>query len=119
MSMTKLFSPGPVMVKDNVRRALLHYDICHRSPEFEEMYVDTQSRILKLFNADDTYYSVIVSGSGTSANETVLSSIFLPGEKVLLIRNGVFGERLLEIIEKYDLRERTAVYFRRSPTSLW
>ena len=103
MSMTKLFSPGPVMVKDNVRRALLHYDICHRSPEFEEMYVDTQSRILKLFNADDTYYSVIVSGSGTSANETVLSSIFLPGEKVLLIRNGVFGERLLEIIEKYGI----------------
>ena len=39
MSMTKLFSPGPVMVKDNVRRALLHYDICHRSHEFEEMFV--------------------------------------------------------------------------------
>lgn len=103
MSMTKLFSPGPVMVKDNVRRSLLHYDICHRSPEFEEMFVDTQNKILKLFNADDSYYSVIVSGSGTSANETVLSSIFKPGEKVLLIRNGVFGERLLEIITKYNI----------------
>lgn len=103
MSMTKLFSPGPVMVKDNVRRSLLHYDICHRSPEFEEMFVDTQAKILKLFNADDSYYSVIVSGSGTSANETVLSSIFKPGEKVMLIRNGVFGERLLEIITKYNI----------------
>ena len=103
MSMTKLFSPGPVMVKDNVRRSLLHYDICHRSPEFEEMFVDTQNKILKLFNADDSYYSVIVSGSGTSANETVLSSIFKPGEKVMLIRNGVFGERLLEIITKYEI----------------
>jgi len=103
MSMTKLFSPGPVMVKDNVRRSLLHYDICHRSPEFEEMFQDTQKKILKLFNADDSYYSVIVSGSGTSANETVLSSIFQPGEEVLLIRNGVFGERLLEIITKYKV----------------
>ena len=103
MSMTKLFSPGPVMVKDNVRRSLLHYDICHRSREFEEMFVDTQEKILRLFNADDSYYSVIVSGSGTSSNETVLSSIFKEGEAVMLIRNGMFGERLLEIISKYEI----------------
>lgn len=103
MSMTKLFSPGPVMVKDNVRRSLLHYDICHRSREFEEMFVDTQEKILRLFNADDSYYSVIVSGSGTSSNETVLSSIFKAGEAVMLIRNGMFGERLLEIISKYEI----------------
>lgn len=103
MSMTKLFSPGPVMVKDNVRHALLHYDICHRSTEFEEMFVNTQEKILRLFGADESYYSVIVSGSGTSANETVLSSIIRPGEKVILIRNGVFGDRLLEILEKYEV----------------
>lgn len=81
----------------------LHYDICHRSHEFEEMFQDTQAKILKLFNADDSYYSLIVSGSGTSSNETVLSSIFKPGEEVLLIRNGVFGERALEIISKYGI----------------
>ena len=75
MAAPKLFSPGPVMVKDNVRWSLLHYDICHRSKEFEAMFVDTQEKINKLFNADDNYYSVVVSGSGTSANETVLSSI--------------------------------------------
>jgi len=101
--MTKLFSPGPVMVKDNVRQSLLHYDICHRSPEFEAMFQDTQKKILQLFRADDSYESLIVSGSGTSANETVLSSIFKPGDTVLLIRNGVFGERLLEIIQKYQV----------------
>ena len=102
MSTPKLFSPGPVMVKDNVRRSLLHYDICHRSREFEVMFADTQE-ILRLFNADDSYYSVIVSGSGTSSNETVLSSIFKEGEAVMLIRNGMFGERLLEIINKYEI----------------
>ena len=91
------------MVKDNVRWSLLHYDICHRSKEFEEMFVDTQEKINKLFNADDSYYSLIVSGSGTSANETVLSSIFKPGDGVLLIRNGMFGERLLESIDKYQI----------------
>ena len=110
MSAPKLFSPGPVMVKSNVRSALLHYDICHRSPEFEGMFTDTQEKIKRLFGADDTYYSLIVSGSGTSANETVLSSLFQKDETVLLIRNGVFGERLLEIIEKYQIPKEEAVF---------
>ncbi|HOR86285.1 MAG TPA: aminotransferase class V-fold PLP-dependent enzyme [Bacillota bacterium] len=103
MNEPKLFSPGPVLVKDNVRHALLHYDVCHRGAEFEAMFQETQALIKRLFNADDSYYSVIVSGSGTSSNETVLSSIFQEGEAVLLIKNGMFGERLEEIIDKYKV----------------
>ena len=103
MSAPKLFSPGPVIVKENVREALAHYDICHRGPEFEELFARATAKINKLFKADDSYRSVIISGSGTSSNETVLSSIFKEGEKVMLIRNGVFGERLLEIINKYEI----------------
>ena len=103
MNKTKLFSPGPVMVSDSVRQSLLHYDICHRSPEFEEMFEDTQAKILKLFNADDSYYSLIVSGSGTSANEACLSSLFREGDEVMAIHNGMFGERLIEIIAKYKI----------------
>ena len=98
-----LFSPGPVMVKENVRESMMHYDICHRSPEFEEMFADTQKKILRLFNADDSYYSLIVSGSGTSANETALSSLFAEGDEALLVKNGVFGERLEEILTKYQV----------------
>ncbi len=103
MQVPKLFSPGPVMVRDDVRQALMHYDICHRGAEFEAMFADTQDLIKKLFSADESYYSVIVSGSGTSANEAVLSSIFKEGEQVLLIRNGLFSDRLGEIIEKYNI----------------
>ncbi len=103
MSKPMLFSPGPIMVKDNVREAMMHYDICHRGAEFEALFADTVAKVNKLFKADDSYQSVLISGSGTSSNETVLSSIFNEGEKVMLIRNGVFGERLLEIIEKYEI----------------
>ncbi|MBQ0079437.1 MAG: alanine--glyoxylate aminotransferase family protein [Eubacterium sp.] len=103
MSAPKLFSPGPIMVKENVRQALTHYDICHRSPEFEELFARTTAKINQLFKADEEYRSVLISGSGTSANETVLSSIFNEGEKILLIRNGEFGNRLLEIIQKYNI----------------
>jgi len=103
MRIPMLFSPGPVMVEPCVRNALLHYDICHRSAEFEAMFRDTQAKILKLFQADDSYYSLIISGSGTSSNETVLSSIFADGDEALLVSNGVFGERLEEILQKYKI----------------
>ncbi|NLD20616.1 MAG: alanine--glyoxylate aminotransferase family protein [Clostridiales bacterium] len=103
MSAPKLFSPGPIMVKENVRQALTHYDICHRGAEFEDLFARATAKINKLFKADDSYSSMIISGSGTSSNETVLSSVFNKGEKVMLIRNGVFGERLLEIIQKYEI----------------
>ena len=57
------------MVKDNVRQALTHYDICHRGAEFEELFARATAKINKLFKADDTYRSMIISGSGTSSND--------------------------------------------------
>lgn len=98
-----LFSPGPVLVKDSVRHALLHYDICHRGTEFEKLFQDTQEKIIRLFQADNSYYSLLISGSGTSANETCLASITKGDEEILLISNGMFGDRLEEIIDKYKI----------------
>lgn len=105
---TILFNPGPVMVSQRVRNSLAKDDICHRGPEFMELFADTVAKINKLFKADDSYQSVIISGSGTSSNETVLSSIFKPEDAVLLITNGVFGERLEEIIDKHQVKKYVA-----------
>lgn len=106
----KLFSPGPVMVRADVRDALLHHDICHRGNEFEKLFIDIQENIKKLFNADDSYYSLVISGSGTAANEAVLSSALGDGDTVLLIKNGMFGDRLEEIIDKYKISKIVAPF---------
>lgn len=98
-----LFSPGPVMTSEKVRNALLHYDICHRSREFEKLYKRLCTKVLKIFDADDSYKSVLISGSGTAANEAVLSSVFRPGDKALLIRNGEFGDRLKQMLDQYKI----------------
>lgn len=105
--MTKpyLFSPGPVMVSDRVRKSLLHYDICHRGQEFMDLFADTQVKIKKLLNAGDTYYALIISGSGTSSNECVLSSLFEEKDTALLVSNGEFGERLEGILDKYNVKK--------------
>jgi 2-aminoethylphosphonate-pyruvate transaminase len=106
----KLFAPGPVNVSDDVRQALTHPDIGHRTVEFEEIFVSLQGKINKLFNADESYYSVLISGSGTAANEAVLSSVIQEGETVLLIKNGNFGDRLMDILRKYGVPLEIASY---------
>jgi len=103
-----LFIPGPVMVSDRVKSSLNRYVICHRGQEFMDLFIDTEKKIRELFKADYTYQSLLISGSGTSSNEAVLSSIFKKDEAVLLISNGVFGERLEEIIDKYKIKKYVA-----------
>jgi 2-aminoethylphosphonate-pyruvate transaminase len=96
-----LFSPGPVMTSDRVKSALIQPDICHRRQIFEQIYRRVRNNLLKLYRADDRYVAVVISGSGTAANETALSSIIKDDEEVLLVKNGEFGERLEEILTCY------------------
>ncbi len=106
-----LFAPGPVLTSERVKKAALQPDICHRSPMFEQIYSGLKSRILKLFNADsNTHHSIVVSGSGTAANETVISSVFNDEEEILIISNGEFGNRLIEIADAYKVGSRVVEF---------
>lgn len=69
-----------------------------------------RTNLLKLFKAGDRYTAVMVSGSGTAANETALSSIIKGTDEVLLVKNGVFGERLDEILSCYHYNVRRLEY---------
>lgn len=99
-----LFAPGPVNTSETVKSAALAPDMCHRSPVFENIYNSLRDTLIKLFKANnEKYTTVVVSGSGTASNETVISSVLKKGEKVLLISNGEFGNRLKAIIECYGI----------------
>lgn len=96
-----LFTPGPVMTSDKVKAVLAHPDMSHRRPIFEQVVDSVRAKLLKLFRADDRYTTVVVSGSGTAANETALSSIIKDSDEILLIKNGEFGKRLDGILTCY------------------
>ncbi len=99
-----LFAPGPVMTAESVKQAALEPDICHRRPVFEEVYGEVRKKLIRLFQAtEEDYTTVVVSGSGTASNETVISSVVEEGKKVLVITNGEFGNRLKAIIDCYAL----------------
>ena len=97
MSKHLLFTPGPVNVADNVRLAISQKDICHREVDFDLLLQSIESKLLKVFDVNPIdYRAVVITGSGTAANESMLSSAV--GDKnILILTNGEFGERLVEI----------------------
>jgi 2-aminoethylphosphonate-pyruvate transaminase len=99
-----LFTPGPVMTTPATKAALSHIDMAHRRPAFERVFKSARARLKTLLGANDEYACVVVTGSGSAANETALSSIVRPTEEVLLVSNGPFGERLEEMLTCYGAR---------------
>lgn len=98
-----LFTPGPVNVEKNVRIAICKEDICHREEDFDLLLQSIEEKLLQLFEIKNTtdYRAVVITGSGTAANESMISSAV--GDKnILIISNGEFGERLFHLSEVHN-----------------
>lgn len=93
-----LFTPGPVNVAENVRTAICKEDICHRETDFDHLLLSIENKLLKLFEIKKSadYRAVVITGSGTAANESILSSV-VGNKNILILSNGEFGERLHNI----------------------
>jgi 2-aminoethylphosphonate-pyruvate transaminase len=90
-----LFTPGPVNVSETLRNAVSKRDIGHREPEFDELLTSIEQKLISLFQIKkrSRYRAVVITGSGTAANESILSSVVGKGS-ILILSNGEFGERL-------------------------
>ncbi len=98
-----LFCPGPINLALNVKQATIENEIGHREPEFSTLLKEVNIRLLALFGQknDKIYYPVVITGSGTAANEAVLSSV-ADGNSILVLTNGEFGERLYDISKLHN-----------------
>lgn len=98
-----LLCPGPVMVSKRVKQAMLHADIGHRETEFIEILTRCRSKLNKAYGVTgNEYTNIIITGSGTSANESLMST-YGPGKKMLILSNGEFGNRLIDLARCHDL----------------
>ncbi|HVZ58841.1 MAG TPA: aminotransferase class V-fold PLP-dependent enzyme [Patescibacteria group bacterium] len=95
----RLFCPGPVNIAQSVKEAVIAHEIGHREEEFSVLLKRLNHSILDLFEIKRKrdYRAIVVTGSGSAANETVLSSIINDNQKILVLSNGEFGERLATI----------------------
>lgn len=98
-----LLNPGPVNVSARVAKALLRGDLCHREPEFAALQSEIRSRLVDLFAPHGEHTAVLLTGSGTAAAEAAVSSLVGPSERLLVLRNGVYGERLATIARAHEI----------------
>lgn len=98
----RLFTPGPTHLPDSVQHDLGRDMIHHRSPQFQADYAEFVNELKLVFNVVQGEV-VIFTSSGTGAMEASVSNLFNPGEKVICLVNGYFGQRLYDIAESYRL----------------
>ena len=102
-----LMNPGPVNVTDRVRDAQLRGDLCHREPEFSDLICSIRKNLLRAFNIEKEYSTVLITGSGTAALEMAVSSCLTPNRSILIIQNGVYGDRISKMADVYRMSKHT------------
>lgn len=97
----RLLTPGPTPLPEEVRLALAQDMIHHRKDDFKRVMERIQPGLQYLFG---TARQVLpLSCSGTGAMHAAVTNLFAPGEKVLVVEGGKFGERWREIAQSQGL----------------
>ncbi len=89
---TRLFTPGPTPLLPAAQFAMAAADIHHRTPEFRALF-SRELVQLKQFVGTESGDIVLLSSSGTGAMEAAVSNLTSPGDRVLVLTAGKFGER--------------------------
>jgi aspartate aminotransferase-like enzyme len=108
LNKNRLLAPGPTPVPERVRLALAQDMIHHRKPEFKAIMAQVQQRLQKLFGTTQPVLSLACSGTGVMT--AAVTNLFSPGEKVLVIEAGKFGERWAEICEASNVAVEKLVF---------
>lgn len=97
----RMLTPGPTPLPEEVRLALAKDMIHHRKGEFKAIMERVQAKLKILFGTDTPVLPLACSGTG--AMNAAVYSLFKPGEKVLVVETGKFGERWTEIAQAAQL----------------
>lgn len=99
-----LFTPGPLSTSPTVKQAMLR-DLGSRDDEFIQVVKDIRSELLRLaFVSEEMGYEcVLMQGSGTFGVESVISSVVGKNDKLLVLVNGAYGERIVKMAKVHGL----------------
>ncbi len=97
-----LLAPGPTPIPNEVALAMAETMIHHRTPQFNKIFLEVREGLKDLFGTKNDV--LVLASSGTGAMEAAVTNLFSPGEKVLVVNGGKFGERWLEISKAFGLQ---------------
>lgn len=99
-----LLNPGPSTTTDTVKYAQVVPDICPREKEFGSLMNSLREDLVKIVHGDlNEYTSVLFTGSGTINIDVCINSLLPEGKKVLVVNNGAYSARAVEVCEYYGL----------------
>ncbi|MDD5312731.1 MAG: alanine--glyoxylate aminotransferase family protein [Dehalococcoidia bacterium] len=100
--------PGPTPCPDEILKAVGRQMINHRGKEFGEMQGRILPKLQQCFQTNNDIF--ILTTSGTGGMESAVVNTLSPGDKVLGISIGIFGDRFIEIAKAYGADVTTLNY---------
>lgn len=95
----KLLTPGPLTTTASVKQAMLT-DHCTWDDDYKRITQQIRRQLLELADVHEPdYTAVLMQGSGSFGVESVLTSVFGKDDKPLVLTNGAYGERIVEILD--------------------
>lgn len=97
-----LISPGPTPVPEEVLLEMAKPIMHHRTPLFSAIFAECSEGLKELYQTSQPV--LMLASSGTGAMEAAIVNLFSPGETVLVVNAGKFGERWGKISETFGLK---------------
>jgi len=98
---TRLFTPGPTPVPQDVLLEMAKPITHHRLPVYEESFANVNKGLKYIFQTQNDVYTL--TSSGTGGMEAAVSNLLKRGDRALVVRGGKFGERWGELCEAYGI----------------
>ena len=96
---TRLFTPGPTPLLPAAQFAMAAADIHHRTPEFRALYMKVLKDLKTFVGTKNDV--ILLASSGTGAMEASVSNLTSPGDRVLVLSAGKFGERWVSLAKAF------------------
>jgi len=95
----RLFTPGPTPLLPAAARAMAAADVHHRTADFRALFAKTLIDLQTFIGTKND--ALLLAASGSGAMEAAVSNLTSPGDKVLVLSAGKFGERWLDLAKAF------------------
>jgi len=96
-----LMTPGPTPVPEDIRLEMAKPIIHHRTKEYQAIFKEVTEGLRKIFKTSNDVYTF--TSSGTGAMEASIVNVLSPGDRIIVVRAGKFGERFGDIAKAYGV----------------
>lgn len=97
----KLMVAGPAEMEEDVMLAGARHMAYNRTPEFSQFLLELEKKLQSFFKTKNDVY--IISSSGTGAMEAAIVNLLSPGDDVVILSGGTFGQRWYDIASRYKI----------------